>query len=63
MIAAHSFIPLIAVVAIELSCRPGLAQLPGPISPADNSGVTVRLEPHERQTHFELGDPITLDLV
>ena len=48
---------------MDLSCRPGLAQLPGPISPADNSGVTVRLEPHERQTHFELGDPITLDLV
>ena len=46
-----------------LSYRPGLAQQSGPISPADSSGVTIRLEPHEKQTHFELGDPIALDLV
>jgi hypothetical protein len=43
--------------------RPGLAQQPEPISPADNSGVTVRLEPHEKQTDFNLGDLVTLDLV
>jgi len=61
--AMHSPIPLIAVFAIGLSCRPGLAQQSEPISPADNSGATVRLEPHEKQTQFELGDPITLDLV
>jgi hypothetical protein len=59
----HSVIPFAAVFAMGLSCPPGLAQQPGPISPADNSGVTVRLEPHEEQTHFELGDRITLDLV
>jgi hypothetical protein len=46
-----------------LSCRPGLAQPPTPILPTDSSGVTVRLEPHEKQTQFKLGDPITLDLV
>jgi hypothetical protein len=40
-----------------------LAQPPTPILPTDSSGVTVRLEPHEQQTQFKLGDPITLDLV
>jgi hypothetical protein len=59
----HSVIPFAAVFAMGLSCPPGLAQQPGPSSPADNSGVTVRLEPHEEQTHFELGDRIILDLV
>lgn len=63
MIAAPSLIPLIAVLAISLSCRPGLAQESAPVSPADSSSATVRLEPHVKQTHFELGDPITLDLV
>jgi hypothetical protein len=46
-----------------LSCRPGLAQQSGDISPADSSSVAVRLEPHEEQTQFELGDPIALDMV
>ena len=63
MIAVRSLVQLTAVFAMGLSCRPGLAQQSGPIAPADNSGATVRLEPHEKQTHFELGDPIALDLV
>ena len=63
MIAVRSLIPFIAVFAMGLSYRPGLAQQSGPIWPADSSGVTIRLEPHEKQTHFELGDPIALDLV
>jgi hypothetical protein len=56
-------VSLIAVSAMGLSCRPGLAQSPAPILPTDNSGATVRLELHEKQTQFKLGDPITLDLV
>ena len=63
MIAVRPLIQLTAVFAMGLSGRPGLAQQSRPIAPADNSGVTVRLEPHEKQTHFELGDPIALDLV
>ena len=63
VIAVRSLIPFIAAFAMGLSYRPGLAQQSGPISPADSSGVTIRLEPHEKQTHFELGDPIALDLV
>ena len=63
MTSVHSLISLIAVSAIGLSCRPELAQQSGPISPADSSSATVRLEPHGKQTQFKLGDPITLDLV
>jgi hypothetical protein len=59
----RSLIPLIAVFATGLSCRSGSGQQPGPVSPADSSGAAVRLEPHEEQTRFELGDPITFDLV
>ena len=63
MTAVRSLIQLTAVFAMGLPCRPGLAQQSRPIAPADNSGATVRLEPQEKQTHFELGDPIALDLV
>lgn len=63
MTSAHSLVLLIAVAAVGLSCRPGLAQQPAPNLPGDVSGATVHLEPHEKQTQFKLGDPITLDLV
>ncbi len=63
MTAVRSLIPLIVVFGMGLSCRPGLAQQSGAISPADSSSVAVSLEPHEKQTQFELGDPIALDLV
>jgi hypothetical protein len=63
VIAVLSLIPLIVVFAMALSCRPGLAQQSGAISPADSSSVAVSLEPHEKQTQFELGDLIALDMV
>ena len=63
MIAVLSLIPLIVVSAMGLSSRPGLAQQSGAISSADSSSVAVSLEPHKKQTRFELGDPIAVDLV
>src|SRR6185437_7155312 len=51
----------IIIVAMGLSFAVGLAQAPDP--PTNSSGVAVRLESHEQQTRFKLGDPITLDLV
>jgi hypothetical protein len=61
--SVRSLVSLIAVSGVGLSCRPGLAQQLAPILPRDGSGATVRLEPHEKQTQFKLGDPITTDLV
>jgi hypothetical protein len=61
--SVRPLVSLIAASAMGLSCRSGLAQPPAPILPTDSSGVAVRLEPHDKQTQFELGDPITLDLV
>ncbi len=63
MACVRPLVSFIAVSAVGLSCRPGSAQQPTAILPTDNSGVTVRLEPHENQTQLRLGDPITLDLV
>ena len=63
VIAVLSLIPLIVVSAMGLSSHPGLAQQSGAISSADSSSVAVSLEPHEKQTRFELGDPIAVDLV
>lgn len=63
MASVRPLVALIAVCATGFSCGPVLAQSPAPILPTDGSGATVRLEPHEKQTQFKLGDPITLDLV
>ena len=59
----RSYISLIAISAMGLPCCPGRPLQSARISPTDSSGVEVRLEPHEKQIHFQLGDPITLDLV
>lgn len=59
----HFLTSSIAVSAVVLSCRPGLAQELAPVAPADGSCATVRLESHEQQTEFNVGDPITVDLV
>src|ERR1700733_8247262 len=59
----HFLTSSIAVSAVVLSCRPGLAQELAPVAPADGSCATVRLESHEQQTEFKVGDPITVDLV
>lgn len=34
-----------------------------PVETDKNSDTTVRLEAHNAQTHFKIGDPIILDLV
>ncbi len=59
----RSYISLIAIFAMGLPYCPGQALQSVRISPADSSGVEVRLEPHEKQIDFQLGDPIQLDLV
>jgi hypothetical protein len=59
----HSLISSLAVSAVVLSYRPGLAQELVPIAQADCPRYSVRLEPHEQRTEFKLGDPITVDLV
>ena len=59
----HFLTSSIAVSVVVLSCRPGLAQELAPVAPADGPHATVRLESHEQQTEFKIGDPITVDLV
>jgi len=57
----RNIVSLITIFVLGLSCHPGWGQ-PRAL-PTDNAGVSVRLEAHEKQTRFNLGDPITLDLV
>jgi hypothetical protein len=40
-----------------------MAQNSTPVRTHENSGATVRLEAHDGQTHFKIGDPVILDLV
>ena len=52
----------LALVALAVACPLGEAQT-SPHSETGKADVTVRLEPHDGQTHFRIGDPILIDLV
>lgn len=54
----------LALVALALAWVPGETQMSAS-PPSDNSkpDVTVRLEPHDGQTHFKIGDRMLVDLV
>lgn len=51
-----SIVTMVAVLAL-----PGASGAQNTISPTN--GASVRLEPHNGQTQFRLGDPVTVDLV
>jgi hypothetical protein len=53
----------LAILALGLAWGPGAAQNSTPVGTGENSGAAVRLEVHDGQTHFKIGDPVTLDLV
>jgi hypothetical protein len=53
----------LALLALGLVCRPGITQTPHPIGTKENLGAEVRLETHNGQANFKIGDPVVLDLV
>ena len=53
----------LAILVVGLSWGSGTAQNPIPVEADTNSGAAVRLEVHNGQTHFKIGDPVILDLV
>jgi len=53
----------LAILVLGLVCGTVAAQDPMPVETDKNSDTTVRLEAHNAQTHFKIGDPIILDLV
>lgn len=53
----------VAVLAVALAWASGTAQNSTPVETDTNSRATVRLEAHNGQTHFKIGDPVILDLV
>jgi hypothetical protein len=59
----RSHIWSLAILALGLAWGSGTAQNSTPLKADTNSGATVRLEAHNGQTHFKIGDPVTLDLV
>jgi hypothetical protein len=52
-----------ALLALGLVFRPGITQTPHPIATAENLGAEVRLETHNGQANFKIGDPVVLDLI
>jgi hypothetical protein len=58
----RSHVSQLAILALGLACGSGAAQNSTPVAD-ENSGAAVRLEAHHGQTHFKIGDPVTLDLV
>ena len=52
-----------AILALGLAWGASAAQDSTPVGRDENSGAAVRLEAHHGQTHFKIGDPVTLDLV
>jgi hypothetical protein len=58
----RSHVSQLAILALGLACGSGAAQNSTPVGD-ENSGAAVRLEAHNGQTHFKIGDPVTLDLV
>ena len=55
--------PQFALLALGLIFRPGMTQTPHPTPTAESRDTEVRLEPHNGQTNFKVGDPVVLDLV
>jgi hypothetical protein len=53
----------LTVLASWVACGSVAAQQRRPAQPASQSTAAVRLEAHEGQTEFKLGDPVILDLV
>jgi hypothetical protein len=53
----------LTILALGPTCGFGVAQNATPARTDENAGAGVRLEPHDNQTHFKIGDPIVLDLV
>jgi hypothetical protein len=58
----RSHVSQLAILALGLACGSGAAQNSTPVGD-ENSGAVVRLEAHNGQTQFKIGDPVTLDLV
>jgi hypothetical protein len=52
-----------AILALGLAWESSAAQSPTPAEADQNPDATVRLEAHNGQTHFKIGDPVILDLV
>lgn len=52
-----------AILALGLVWGSSAAQNSAPVGTRENSGAAVRLEAHDGQTRFKIGDPVTLDLV
>jgi hypothetical protein len=52
-----------ALLALGLVSRPGITQTPPPFATAENPGAEVRLETHNGQANFKIGDPVMLELV
>ncbi len=59
----RSHIWSLAILALGFAWGSGTAQNSTPLKVDTNSDATVRLEAHNGQTHFKIGDPVTLDLV
>src|SRR6202011_1558001 len=59
----RSHIWSLAILALGFEWGSGTAQNSTPLKVDTNSDATVRLEAHNGQTHFKIGDPVTLDLV
>ena len=59
----RSHIWSLAMLAFGFAWGSGTAQNSTPLKVDTNSGATVRLEAHNGQTSFKIGDPVTLDLV
>ena len=59
----RSYTSPLAILALGLAWGSYAAQNPTPVKADQNSGATVRLEAHNGQTRFKIGDPVILDLV
>jgi hypothetical protein len=53
----------LAILALGLAWGSVAAQKSTPVETDENSAATVRLEAHDGQTDFKIGDPVILDLV
>lgn len=53
----------LAILAIALASEPSAGQTPAPAEAAQSPDPMVRLEAHNGQTHFKIGDPVVLDMV
>jgi hypothetical protein len=60
---SHTKLTVLTVLALALTWGSGVAQNAAPARTEENSGAEVRLETHNGQADFKIGDPIVLDLV